>query len=77
MIMGEYKFDADEKEIYKGIVEEIIEAHPELLEEAIKASTITLDPYSEYYSVEELESFANYIGREYVGILLPHSLLIS
>lgn len=68
MIMGEYKFDADEKEIYKGIVEGILETHPELLEEAVKASTDTLDQYSEYYSVEELESFANYIGREYVGI---------
>ncbi|MBR5506955.1 MAG: hypothetical protein IKV88_02800, partial [Clostridia bacterium] len=39
MIVGEYKFGAEAGEIYKGIVEELIDAHPELLEEAIDAST--------------------------------------
>ncbi|MBE7027463.1 MAG: PDZ domain-containing protein [Ruminococcaceae bacterium] len=68
MIMGKYRFEADEMEIYRGIVEELLKSHPELLEEAVKASTKTLDPYSEYYTVEELESFSRYIEREYVGI---------
>ena len=68
MIMGEYRFEADELEIYRGIVEELLKSHPELLEEAVKASTKTLDPYSEYYTVKEIESFSRYIDREYVGI---------
>lgn len=68
MIMGEYRFEADELEIYKGIVEELLETHPELLEDALKASTKTLDPYSQYYTVEDMKSFSSYIDREYVGI---------
>ncbi len=68
MILGEYKFGASELEIYKGIVEQLLKDHPELLEDAVEASTKTLDKYSSYYSAEEMKSFSSYIDREYVGI---------
>ena len=68
MILGEYRFDAYELDIYKGIVEELLASHPELLEEAIRASANTLDRYSEYYSKEDMQGFLQYVDREYVGI---------
>lgn len=68
MILGEYRFDANELEIYKDIVEELLISHPELLEEAIAASTNSLDKYSEYYSKEDVQGFTQLIEREYVGI---------
>lgn len=68
MIKKEYRFDADETTIYKDITEALLTSHPELLEEAIAASTKSLDSHSEYYTREDLKAFNQYIDREYVGI---------
>lgn len=68
MIMTEYKFDVNETDIYRDIVEYVLNEKPELLEGMIEASTKSLDEFSEYYSQEDLKSFLQRIDQEYVGI---------
>lgn len=68
MILGEYKFDADETEMYRDILDYVLTAKPELLEGAILAATESLDEYSTYFTQDELKSFMQILENEYVGI---------
>ncbi len=68
MIMNEYRFEVDEKDIYRDIIDYVLAEKPELLEGMIEASTKSLDEFSAYYSQEDLKSFMQGIEQEYVGI---------
>lgn len=63
-----YRFDADKDAMYKAVLDYVMKENPELLEGAIRASMSTLDPYSEYFSVDEMEAFVDLVETAYVGI---------
>ncbi len=63
-----YKFGVTEEELYEAAVDYVMNENPELLEGAIRSMLGSLDKYSGYLDSQEVESFGNYIDRNYVGI---------
>ncbi len=67
MIHGRYE-DITEKSLYQAAVEKVIEEDPALYETVLKGMLESIDPYSEYYSKEESESFVTSVSGEVSGI---------
>ena len=68
LILSRYKFDVKKEELYRDALKNIIEKHPELLEDAFRGMFDNLDDYSVYYSEEELSSFLDNMAGEVCGI---------
>ncbi len=67
-VAKQYRFDVSESELYEAFTAYVMNEHPELLEGAIRAVTSDLDPFSGYYSRDELVGFGQFIEPNYVGI---------
>ena len=64
-----YKYDDVTKgEMYKAVIDYLIQENPEALEGALKAATDLLDDYTVYYTEDELGSFVQNVHQTYVGI---------
>lgn len=67
-VSGLYKFGVTEEELYEAAVDYVMNENPELLEGAIRSMLSSLDKHSGYLDRQEMESFGNYVDRNYVGI---------
>ncbi len=67
-IMDRYNDDITESDILEGALSKIIEANPELMEEALKGMFEPLDQHSVYFTQEEYESFATSVEGQFGGI---------
>lgn len=82
LILLKYKYDVTREELYEDTLMKLIEAHPELIEEAYEAMFSGLDEHSQYYTEEEYKYFIENMSGEFAGIgvvitMLPEGLLIT
>lgn len=63
-----YKFDIEEKDVYRNALRQILAKNPELLDDALKGIFSNLDQHSEYYTKEEYDKFIEELSNEYCGI---------
>lgn len=81
-ILRNYKFEISRDELYKETLMKIMEAHPEITEEAFKAMFSSLDEHSTYYTQEEYDYFIEDMSGEFCGIgvvitALDNGLLVT
>lgn len=67
-IMNNYKFGADEGDLYKSALKGVIAKHPEVLDTALQGMYESLDQYSTYFTQEEFKSFVEDVSGEFCGI---------
>lgn len=67
-VVENYKFGADETELYRNALREIIAHYPEMGEYALQGIYGNLDKYSQYYTYEEFQSFMESMSGEFCGI---------
>jgi len=67
-ILDNYQFEADTEQILRAVTQKVLYEHPEMLEELINTTADNLDPYTDYFTPEELEGFTQILAQEYVGI---------
>ena len=53
LILSRYKYDVTREELYEATLMEIMQNHPELIEEAYEAMFSSLDEHTQYYTKEE------------------------
>ncbi len=63
-----YKFEIEQKDIYRNALRQILAKNPDLLDDALKGIFSNLDAHSEYYTKEEYDSFIEDLANEYCGI---------
>ena len=68
MLDETYKYDIEEKDVYRNALRVILAKHPEYLDDALKGIFSNLDAHSEYYTREEYDKFIENINNEYCGI---------
>lgn len=64
----EYKFELPKDQIYKVLLDRLMQENPELLEELIGLAVNQLDEHSMYFKRDELKSFMETTAGTYVGI---------
>ncbi len=67
-IMNNYKFGADEGDLYKRALKEVIKQHPEVLDAALTGMYGSLDTYSTYFTPDEFKAFVEDVTGEFCGI---------
>ncbi|MBQ8588322.1 MAG: S41 family peptidase [Clostridia bacterium] len=82
LILSRYKYDVTREELYEATLMEIMQNHPELIEEAYEAMFSSLDEHTQYYTKEEYKYFLENMSGEFAGIgvvitMLPEGLLIT
>lgn len=82
LIVGRYKESIDRDDLYEEALMDLVENHPELLEEVFLSMYSNLDKYSEYYTDDEFKYFVESMSGEFAGIgviitTVPEGLLIS
>lgn len=82
LILTRYKYDATREELYEKTLMQIMENHPELIEEAFEAMYSGLDEHTQYYTEEEYNYFIENMSGEFAGIgvvitMLPEGLLVT
>ena len=68
IIENYYKYGVEKEELYKAVIDYLMEKNPENFEGALKAATDILDDYSVYYNSDELSNFVTNVHQSYVGI---------
>ncbi len=82
LILSRYKYDVTREELYEVTLMEIMQNHPELIEEAYDAMFSSLDEHTQYYNQDEYKYFLENMSGEFAGIgvvitMLPEGLLIT
>ncbi len=68
LIISEYKDEISRDELYETTLMQILEKHPELIEEVYEAMFSSLDEHSRYYTEEDFKYFIENMAGEFVGI---------